>query len=494
MSTDNPTPLVVPQLSVNEDIVTVSRLFVEPGTAVQAGDIVLSLTTSKVDMDVEAPSDGFFWPVVQVGEQIGVGSTAALISAGRDRPSQIARSDAAPTVPRATRKAIDRAAELGIDLAELSIGQSIIRERDVEEFHARRSSGSRSADGATPRASRAPASVGTLDPEFLAFIREPARGFRQLASDLTVMLYRRYGAKIGEDVVFELGAAIFAEAVEIGSGCQFGADTVITAEALKLGVGCLFGKNNDIICRHIEIGDMLFLANRVVIGQGGAFSPEAELVIGHSCLVSSDCLINTAHKVSIGDRSCLSPKVSIYTHSHWQNVLEGYQATFLPVTIGNDVWITGGCLLAPGTVMEDGSQALANSAVSGTVPSRTIVWGVPALPVGKVRGELSISERKAIMRRIWRKIEDALQQAGFDSAVAGYTGSTPDGGLDASVQVAFGVRPSSYEGTFFDLTNYEVTGPDTPAADVVRNVLRKHGIRFEPHRWRYRADLGRFNA
>jgi hypothetical protein len=29
---------------------------------------------------------------------------------------------------------------------------------------------------------------------------------------------------------------------------------------------------------------------------------------------------------------------------------------------------------------------------------------------------------------------------------------------------------------------------------VVRNVLRKHGIRFEPHFWRYRADVGRFNA
>jgi acetyltransferase-like isoleucine patch superfamily enzyme len=319
-------------------------------------------------------------------------------------------------------------------------------------------------------------------------------GFRQLASDLKVMLYRRHGAVIGDDVAFEPGAAIFADAIEVGAGCQFGADTVIVAEALKLGTGCLFGRSNDIICRCIEIDDMLFLANRVVIGQGGAFNPEAELVIGHSCLVSSDCLINTTHRVSIGDRSCLSPKVSIYTHSHWQNVLEGYQASLLPVTIGNDVWITGGCLIAPGAVMEDGSQALANSAVSGVVPSRTIVWGVPARPVGKVRGDLSIAEREAIMRRIWPKIEDALRQAGFDPALAGYTGSAPDGGLKAPVQVAFGSRPASYDGTFFDLATYQVTGPTTPVADVVRNVLRKHGIRFEPHFWRYRADVGRFNA
>lgn len=105
-----------------------------------------------------------------------------------------------------------------------------------------------------------------------------------------------------------------------------------------------------------------------------------------------------------------------------------------------------------------------------------------------------MSEREAIMRRIWSKVEDALRHAGLDPTLAGYTGSTPDDELEASVQVAFGARPASFTGTFFDLANYQVTGPDTPVADVVRNVLRKHGIRFEPHLWRYRADVGQFNA
>jgi acetyltransferase-like isoleucine patch superfamily enzyme len=494
MSPEDANALLVPRLSANEDVVTVSRMFAAPGQAVQAGDIVLSLTTTKVDVDVEAPGDGFFWPLVEVGDQVEVGTVAARISASRERPIEIDRSEGrCAMAPRATRKAIDRAAELGVDLGALPVGKGIIRERDVEAYHAR-SGGSAAVRGATPRSGHAVPAAGKLDPEFLAAIREPASGFRQLASDLKVMLYRRHGAIIGESVSFEPGAAIFADSIELGSGCQFGADTLIVAETLKLGVGCLFGRSNDIVCRRIEIGDVLFLAHRVVIGQGGAFNPESELVIGHSCLVSSDCLINTAHRVSMGDRSCLSPKASIYTHSHWQNVLEGYQATCLPVTIGNDVWITGGSLIAPGTVMEDGSQALANSAVSGVVPLRTIVWGVPARPVGKVRGDLSLAEREAIMQGIWPEVEDALRHAGLDSVLASYTGSQPDGRLAASVQVAFAARPASYEGTFFDLLDYQVTGPDTPVADVVRNVLRKHGIRFEPHLWRYRADVGRFNA
>jgi Biotin-requiring enzyme len=88
MSTDEPISLVIPRLSVNEDTVTISRIFAAPGAAVQAGDIVLSLTTSKVDVDVEAPSGGFFWPVVQVGDQVGVGAPRPPSS----RPAAIGRS------------------------------------------------------------------------------------------------------------------------------------------------------------------------------------------------------------------------------------------------------------------------------------------------------------------------------------------------------------------------------------------------------------------
>jgi hypothetical protein len=94
-----------------------------------------------------------------------------------------------------------------------------------------------------------------------------------------------------------------------------------------------------------------------------------------------------------------------------------------------------------------------------------------------IPGDLSLSEREAILRGIWPKIEDALRAAGFDPVLASYTGSTPDGGLEASVRVAFGSRPASYQGAFFDLADYQVTGPDTPLADVARNVLRKHRIR-----------------
>jgi acetyltransferase-like isoleucine patch superfamily enzyme len=308
------------------------------------------------------------------------------------------------------------------------------------------------------------------------------------------MLYRKHGATFGDDVVIGPGSALYAEAIHVGEGSRIGTDTTIKAQVLSIGAGALIGDHNDILCRRIRFGEMLYLVNRVLIGQGSAFHRESELRTGHSCLISSDCLINTAHRVTLGDRTCLGPRASVYTHSHWQNVLEGYKAVHAPVTLGDDVWVTGNCLVTPGTVMEDGSQALAGSTVSGHVPARTIVSGVPAVPVGTVRAPLGLAEKDRLMRELWTKVEIAAREAGLDPREAVYTGAEPRADACEQVQAAFGARPAGYEGTYFDLLAYQVTGPGGSLADEVRNVLRKHGIRFVPHRWRYRRDAGRTNA
>jgi acetyltransferase-like isoleucine patch superfamily enzyme len=486
---DNAAPLVIPRITVNEDVVTISHVAVEAGARVRAGDVVLGVSTDKADIDVEAAVDGHFWPLVQAGDRVPVGSVCAVVSPGPDRPPEAAPAPAVPLPSgegrRATRRAEARARELGVDLSRIA-ARGIIRESDVDAF----------ARGEGTAGAPAPSGAwrGAMEPEFLAAITQPGSGFAGLSSQLKVLLYRRHGAVIGEDVVIGAGSALYAETIEVGDGSRIGEGTTIRAQHLEIGAGALIGDGNDILCRRIRFGEMLYLVNRVVIGQGGAFNPESELVVGHSCLISSDCLVNTAHRVSIGDRSCLSPRVSVYTHSHWQNVLEGYRATCAPVEIGSDVWITGNCLVTPGTVMEDGSQALAGSTISGRVPARTIVSGVPAAPVGKVRGDLSPADKDRIMRDIWDKVRDAARAAGIDPEQALYAGTEPRGDAREPVQAAFGPCPSGYGGTYFDLQAYQVTGPGGRLADEVRNVLRKHGIRFDPHRWRYRADAGRTNA
>ena len=488
-----PARLVIPRVTVNEDVVTVSHVAVEEGARVAAGDVVLRISTDKADIDVESDIEGHFWPLVRAGDRVAVGSVAALLSEDPVRPagaipsSPEAAAASAPRNARATLRAVARAQELGVDLSLLAM-PGIIRESDVEAFARRLSK------GATPRVDAVTGWRGALDTAFLEAIRKPDSGFAGLSSDLKVLLYRGHGACIGDDVVIGPGSALYAETIDVGEGSRIGTGTVIRAQHLQIGAGALIGDHNDILCRRLRFGEMLYLVNRVVIGQGGAFNEESELVVGHSCLISSDCLINTAHRVSLGDRTCLSPRVSVYTHSHWQSVLQGYHATFAPVEIGSDVWVTGNCLITPGTIMEDGSQALAGSTISGRVPARTIVSGVPAVPVGRVRDDLSLAEKDRLMCGIWGKVDDAARAAGLDPSQALYAGASPRGNAGEPVQAAFGPRPDGYEGTYFDLNECRVTGPGGRLADEVRNVLRKHGIRFEPHRWRYRADAGRTNA
>jgi acetyltransferase-like isoleucine patch superfamily enzyme len=488
-------PIVVPQHGVNDDRVVISRVIPEAGAMARKGDVVLEVTTSKATFEIEAERDGYFWSIVAEGAEVDVLSTVAFLTADPERPdpkSLLADSEDGAAGPaqsgdvRATQDARELAAQHGIDLAAIG-KRGIIRRRDVEAAVAGSSQKSVAHVEPDPPA-------GRLDPEFLELIRSPDSGFAMLSTELKIKLYRAHGAVVGNGVLFAPGAVIHADFMEVGAGCEFGAGTVIRAETLKLGDGCLFGRDNDIMCRRIEIGAMLFLVNRVLIGQGGAFNPEAELVVGHSCLISSDVLINTAHRVSIGDVSCLSPGVSIFTHSHWQNVLEGYQASFAPVTIGSDVWITGNCLVTPGVVMEDGSQALANSTIVGRVMSRTVVSGVPARKLRDVPGNLTPGARDQIMTRLWPTVEDAIRARGADPAGAVYAGLSPGVDSDALVQVAFGACPEAFSGGFFDLDAYTFTGPHSAIADEVRNVLRRHGIRFSPHDWRYRADVGRFNA
>lgn len=494
-------PVIIPQVGVNDDHVTISQVEVEAGQQVRRGDLLFSFATTKADVEVEAEMDGYFWPVVVKGDQLAVGATAAYLSLSPEQPEEFKQTSSSRSEietdgqPRATRKAIELASKLGVDLRQIE-HHGIIREQDVEAFSSSRD------DGEVRKVSvaQAPARIskldgGQLDKGFLRDIQHKESGFAALSSELKILLYRRFGAQIGKDVSFARGAAIYAEQIQVGDDCTFGENTVIRSESLMLGRGCLLGHDNDIICRHIRIGDMLFLVNRVLVGQGGAFNEEAALVVGHSCLISSDCLINTAHRVTIGDVSCLSPRVSIYTHSHWQNILEGYSVNFAPVQIGNNVWITGNCLVTPGAVMEDGSQSLANSVIVGHVPARTIVAGVPAKILTKVRGRLSPAEKDRVMReRVWPAIEGTVRQAGLNPSDVIYAAHAPAAESDKPVQIGFGERPQGYEGTYFDLENYQVSGTNSPLVDEVRNVLRKHGIRFSPYTWRYRADAGKYNA
>ncbi len=75
----------------------------------------------------------------------------------------------------------------------------------------------------------------------------------------------------------------------------------------------------------------------------------------------------------------IGPNVGMYTAGHSiqpvDRTKDGYA---IPITIGDDVWIGGGCTILAGVTIGDNSIVAAGSVVTKDVPSNTIVAGNPA--------------------------------------------------------------------------------------------------------------------
>jgi len=136
------TPLVVPQVNVNDDTVLLVRWSVEQYGQVAAGDTVCEVETSKASAEVTADRGGVLVqsaaaPVrVRIGEEIGaIGPTreaAAAYLQARAAP----KTAAADGTVKATAKAMARASQEGVSLEAVarSGAHGTIKESDVEKF------------------------------------------------------------------------------------------------------------------------------------------------------------------------------------------------------------------------------------------------------------------------------------------------------------------------------------------------------------------------
>jgi acetyltransferase-like isoleucine patch superfamily enzyme len=93
--------------------------------------------------------------------------------------------------------------------------------------------------------------------------------------------------------------------------------------------------------------------------------------------------------LSIGSTCSLSAGVHIYTHDTVAWALSGGKAARRTgaVSIGDKVYVGSQSVIALGVTVGDMAVVAANSFVNRDVAPRTIVGGVPAIPIGRVTGE-----------------------------------------------------------------------------------------------------------
>lgn len=124
--------ILVPRENVNDESVIILEVNFASGSKVKKGDIVVSIETSKTNVDVDAPEDGVVTHQLKKGAEVDVGSLLFALANGQESASQIKEQsnihNAESTVTTQKLKAkfsiaaIKRAKELGVNLGQFDHG------------------------------------------------------------------------------------------------------------------------------------------------------------------------------------------------------------------------------------------------------------------------------------------------------------------------------------------------------------------------------------
>ena len=111
------------------------------------------------------------------------------------------------------------------------------------------------------------------------------------------------------------------------------------------------------------------------------FGVNSKFYLGNNSLLSYGVLISCRKKISIGNDTQIGEYTSIRDTTHDYSEL-GLPMKYNPdiskeVIIGNNVWIGRGCIILPGSIIEDGVVIGANSVVKGHLKADKIYAGTP---------------------------------------------------------------------------------------------------------------------
>lgn len=197
------------------------------------------------------------------------------------------------------------------------------------------------------------------------------------------------------------GVEIKAEKVSIGAGaaltdCKLfapGGDITIGRDAVVKERAVL-----NAFC-GISVGDRTIIDRDVFAG--GMQSEKSELVVGSDSVVLYRSYLNTTRRIEIGSNTGVGGYNKIFTHSSWQNALEGNPYRFAGVSIKDRAWLAWNIIVMPGVVVEEGATVGSGAVVTKSLPRSAVAVGVPAKVI-RVKQESGIGgeEKHRVMMEI----------------------------------------------------------------------------------------------
>ena len=135
----------VPQSDVNDLMSTLVEWHVSNNDFVNVGDVVCTMETSKLVFDVESELEGYVCLLREEGQEVGTLEPLVLVAESIDDLNRQKEAyvinvekvglekNGQSKTQNATKKAIIKAKELGLDLNELNV-DGVIKEKDVDDY------------------------------------------------------------------------------------------------------------------------------------------------------------------------------------------------------------------------------------------------------------------------------------------------------------------------------------------------------------------------
>jgi acetyltransferase-like isoleucine patch superfamily enzyme len=170
------------------------------------------------------------------------------------------------------------------------------------------------------------------------------------------------------------------------------------AKKITIGDNTYIGDNVQIIIDELEIGDYCKIHHHTNIH---GYLP---MKIGHNAWIGQGCIIDSIGGVTIGNNCGIGAYSQLWSHIKYGDPLIGCNYNDnKPLTIGNDVWFVGHCIVSP-IHAKDRSMALVGSVITKDMETDQVYAGSPAKNItSKVKPQftdITLQEKWDLIKKI----------------------------------------------------------------------------------------------
>lgn len=231
------------------------------------------------------------------------------------------------------------------------------------------------------------------------------------------------------------------------------------AEYFEIGDRSVIRDNVLIEGRHVEIGREAWIDEYAHVGGGSCFDYQSFLKIGDFLHMGKFSHINTARTVIIGDECGIGINTKIFSHGAYLSVYDGFPVQFADIEIGDRVWLPN-AWVNPGVKIGNDVVVAAMSLVNRNLPSGCLAGGIPVkiLKENVYPRKLNQQEKQQLVVNIANDVQMKLKLEGNRIRLE---------------------HPDTKHVTIFDLEIRIIEGVGNRRSEVVKNQLRRYGIRFK---------------